>query len=468
MKRHRHRARRGYTLVFFAMFLFGFMALAALVIDVGFARLAQRQMQTAVDAAALEGLRFRDEVPDWLRCNRGCWKWSRPQRCRKSDYARRWLASRIVAWTFDDNLDPSHGDLIGFGAGPVVELTEGVGDPMLNAGQLLTLSETPFYKPRRSDGTFGLELNLADDMHGDMVAGEYDPEKEHWELPDYSREDFTPTPAGDAFLVRMRRTDRPAVGLDQVDNVSSHGPSIPYLFGRGALFPGGDPNPDAGCSPRHHGMSVRATAIADGTPALSAGRSRVSHELPELPGTLPFAIERSYWERNENGDENVVVPTDAESIIRVIEATIELYDPDKTTGVPIGFVIHADGESELRTLADHVSAQVPPSIDHYIRALVGQPGQRGYVVLIGDRDGPVRGRVIGFGYVDGIAYDTTDPGSRFVMTKRTGRIAAQNASAVPVRAVDPAIATDLIQENKNLKDGLLVPINRRTYGRRTE
>ncbi|TVS08471.1 MAG: hypothetical protein EA424_28525, partial [Planctomycetaceae bacterium] len=47
MNRHLSRARRGYTLVFFAMFLFGFMALAALVIDVGFARLTQRQMQTA-------------------------------------------------------------------------------------------------------------------------------------------------------------------------------------------------------------------------------------------------------------------------------------------------------------------------------------------------------------------------------------------------------------------------------------
>ena len=39
--------RSGYILVFFAMILFGIMALAALVIDIGFARLTQRQMQTA-------------------------------------------------------------------------------------------------------------------------------------------------------------------------------------------------------------------------------------------------------------------------------------------------------------------------------------------------------------------------------------------------------------------------------------
>ena len=64
--------RGGYTLVFFAMLMFALMGLAALVIDIGFARLTQRQMQTAVDSAALEGLRWKDlneweEVPlGWL------------------------------------------------------------------------------------------------------------------------------------------------------------------------------------------------------------------------------------------------------------------------------------------------------------------------------------------------------------------------------------------------------------------
>ena len=39
------------------MMFFGLLGLAALVIDLGFARLTQRQMQSAVDSAALEGLR---------------------------------------------------------------------------------------------------------------------------------------------------------------------------------------------------------------------------------------------------------------------------------------------------------------------------------------------------------------------------------------------------------------------------
>ena len=65
MKLHRGKAadRAGYALVLFVMIFFGLMGLAALVIDMGFARLAQRQMQTAVDSAALEGLRWRDVPP---------------------------------------------------------------------------------------------------------------------------------------------------------------------------------------------------------------------------------------------------------------------------------------------------------------------------------------------------------------------------------------------------------------------
>ena len=62
-RRGKRTDRAGYALVLFLMMVFGLMGLAALVIDLGFARLAQRQMQTAVDSAALEGLRFRDDIP---------------------------------------------------------------------------------------------------------------------------------------------------------------------------------------------------------------------------------------------------------------------------------------------------------------------------------------------------------------------------------------------------------------------
>ena len=47
-------------LVQIALMVFAFCGLLALVVDVGYARLTQGQMQTAADTAALEGLRKRD------------------------------------------------------------------------------------------------------------------------------------------------------------------------------------------------------------------------------------------------------------------------------------------------------------------------------------------------------------------------------------------------------------------------
>ena len=85
--KHPHRA--GYTLVFFAMLMFALMGLAALVIDLGFARLTQRQMQTAVDAAALEGLRGKGT---------------------KSDADRQDAAREIAGWHFDDDLNAAFDD----------------------------------------------------------------------------------------------------------------------------------------------------------------------------------------------------------------------------------------------------------------------------------------------------------------------------------------------------------------------
>ncbi len=96
--RHRRRPdRAGYVAVLFVMMFFGIMGLAALVIDMGFVRLAQRQMQTAVDSAALEGLRWRDSL---------------------SDQDRREQASSVVASLFSDAADS--GGTVHYGAGPVV------------------------------------------------------------------------------------------------------------------------------------------------------------------------------------------------------------------------------------------------------------------------------------------------------------------------------------------------------------
>ena len=128
-RRGKRTDRAGYALVLFLMMVLGLMGLAALVIDLGFARLAQRQMQTAVDSAALEGLRWRD-AEQWEDLPQG---WladadfqaqvgvsgtiaglMSTQQCEK---VRRWAASRMAANAFDDDLEPTNGDTGQFGAG---------------------------------------------------------------------------------------------------------------------------------------------------------------------------------------------------------------------------------------------------------------------------------------------------------------------------------------------------------------
>ncbi len=105
--------------------MFGLMAMAALVIDIGYARLTQKQMQSATDAAALEGLRFRDV---------------------ETEIQRRQRASITVSNVFDDDLT-STSDARNFGAGPVVEFDSGQGDPSLKASQFMRIPDPPAYKP---------------------------------------------------------------------------------------------------------------------------------------------------------------------------------------------------------------------------------------------------------------------------------------------------------------------------------
>ncbi|MCA9204580.1 MAG: Tad domain-containing protein, partial [Planctomycetales bacterium] len=166
--------------MFFAMMLFGIMALAALVIDIGFARLTQRQMQTAADSAAIEGLR--------------------------SAGGGQTEARQVVEWHFDDDLsstgsypadddgafDTGSGQ---FGAGPAVAFSGGAGDLSLVASQLMEIDpNNPVHKPQVLDG---------------------------------------PSSATGSFQVALRRgpTDIP---IDA--HLYANGPAVPYLFARGSLI----------------------------------------------------------------------------------------------------------------------------------------------------------------------------------------------------------------------------------------
>ena len=293
--------RRGTVMILFAMIVFLVMAIAGLVIDMGLVRVTQRQMQTATDSAAIEGLRGTDLL---------------------TEQERRTNASQMVAWTFDDNMNPQTVDNQ-YGAGPVLQLSGGFGDPTLAASQTLSVPAQHVYKPSRSDGTPGLELNLPDQASGDMVAGQFNTGQSATEANDFSRADFTPfnetnQPTRDAFLVRMRRT-RNVSGLDQAAGVSSSGPTLPFLFALGSLIheqSDATQNPN-NYSPRQDGVSVRATAIAESKPALFVGPQDADLYTAygiqsNIPQIATFALPSANW--NSAASNGKVSTTGAEAV----------------------------------------------------------------------------------------------------------------------------------------------------------
>lgn len=303
--------RRGNVLILFAMMLFGLMALAALVIDLGFARLAQRQMQSAVDSAAIEGLRFRDEFPPGFED-------SEDETPENMETARRQHVQTWVGWRFDDDLLANSEDEYNFGAGPILEFNEGPGDAdlfasqkMRSAEELMSALKPPVYKPIGDNALTPNESNAAE---GDMVAGIHTDSWAVQEDGEYRRTDFGPGDGNDAFLVRMRRTNDPD-GLDRQEDVSSAGPPLPYLFARGSLMNRGS---------IASGITARATAIADLSPVVRVG---VARPTDNLSGSLGLTISVEEWVEMEPGDSNLGTPTGATTIGEPISIPINSPPP---------------------------------------------------------------------------------------------------------------------------------------------
>jgi hypothetical protein len=308
-------------LVQLALIVFGLFGILAAIVDMGFVRLTQVQMQVAADSAAMEGLRARDSQPDGAGSIDGF----------RSDCMRRLIARDLVQWTFDDDFNLSE-DARSFGAGPNVKFTDGV--DTLSAYQFMSVPATDDPDPAfRGGRTFKpyLQLNQsANAAYGDMVSGSFNPDggalvgadgqpiaglyeygahaPDHQE---YDRTDFaagapipdpmmtgdcervTPsvsTPITDSsFLVRLRRTNvQNDPDLDNTEGVSSRGTGLPLLFGRGTLIQD-NPDPDA-YQPRRDGITVRATAIANARPALRVGGSQ-----PNLRGAAPFLLTLDFF-----------------------------------------------------------------------------------------------------------------------------------------------------------------------------
>jgi hypothetical protein len=350
----------------FALIAFAIFGVLSLVVDIGYTRLTQVQMQVAADTASLEGLRLRNSnLSDGFA----------------ADCQRRIAARDLVRRAFADDVDPATGETrVRSGAGPVIGFhEEGVGD--LNARQTFT-HEFAMYKPNlqlNQTTPFGANLD-----YGDMVSGSFEYQIGSREDASYARldGDFVRNPAVPApdtgytgcpdtvpldgfgnptwpepptsgpiegttdlaFLVRLRRTNN-FEDLDEVEGVSSGAPTIPLLFGRGTTTKARQD--DVAYSPRHHGVTVRATGIANARPALRVGLPAAGRN-----GATPFAVDRDYYLSFNNGDPSGPPPVTGS----IDPATGQISD---SGGFVVGRLV---GDADRWAIATVGSALPPPSM----------------------------------------------------------------------------------------------------------
>jgi len=462
------------VLVQIALIVFALCGLLSLVVDIGYARLTQGQMQNAADAAALEGLRSLNVSNEAFQ----------------SDCFRRAAASRIVGWTFDDDFDPANGDPdYQFGAGPVIDLTEGV--TSVHALQTISVPDPHVYKP-------DLQLNQPNVVYGDMVSGRFcytsDPapsEGGTYELQDivceqaqqgsgaYARNDFNPSatpppssagltecPAPDesvtppspvpglgtpadvasnsAFLVRLRRSNEFQDLAGQMEStVGSSGPSLPLTFGKGTTIHGDDPTSDY--SVRRDGLTVRATAIADVRPALRLG---VPQTNPSTPSLSPFVLLDTCVQTPPaaQGNAPVSIAVTINPVTGVMTRTAPAVGLCPATTLVGRFVANA---ATLRTVGQTppVAAVVTPCSS--AASFIGRYG----AVISQMSVGP--SRIIGFARIN-FARVVTCPANPTLpfgatITRLPSAVAPANATAILssgfAAGVPPALVGELVQKN---------------------
>jgi hypothetical protein len=280
--------RRGQSLILVFFVLIALAGVLALTFDYGFVLLARRQMQTGVNAAALEGMRGKGS-----------------QGVNVTDDERRADAQKVLHLNFDDDLNfDDNATTIGAGIDSslvtrvppkISEFTyqTELGDGSGTANLLANRSQY-IYRP-------DIQLNLTNEPHGDMVFGFYDRNQDsHSEFVtsdkrSYERDDFvinkpaSPDPTTDfvdAFLVRMRRTNDPH-GIDRVSGISSSGGGLPMMLGHFGWILADQPNGSHDI--RRDGTVVRASAIAASQPIVAVFATSQSSES-SVYQLLPYTI----------------------------------------------------------------------------------------------------------------------------------------------------------------------------------
>ncbi|CAK9036483.1 Tad domain-containing protein, partial [Durusdinium trenchii] len=397
----RRHPRRGTILTWFAVFLFALLPLMSLIVHLGMVTLARRQMQTAVNTAALEGVRFRDDV-DLLEAE------------------RRSQVRDLVSAVYDDDLnDPDGLDAMQFGAGSVIAFDDEPTDISLpgtdfRASRTISQSNIGVYDPE-------LELNESNERHGDMVRGDYVLGTDHGEEDSYQRDDFAPNVDGDAFLVRLRRVDD-SNSLDSDPYVSSSGPTIPFLFGRGPY--GGSEFLDR----RERGTIVRATAIARAVPAMTVGWSSDEVEV----GAATVWVEMQSW-----NDLSVGTP----AVVTLAGTTI--------SGSLTGEFV--EREPGVVAVGDVLS---PP--DDTPDPVVGVRYLPVYAEISGTK------RVVGFGVADLTLDPNNMTGSITMLESQVGRLNASATWRGNLAGMSTADVDDLMEARATLEAPLLAPALSRT------
>jgi hypothetical protein len=279
-----------------------------------------------------------------------------------------------------------------------------------------------------------------------MVAGTYLPIPDRTgpdENPDYTRNDGFTSTAGttpDAFLMRLRRTsDRDPLARE--DGVSTSGPPVPFLFGRGATI---SAVPGSNYNPRRDGVTVRAAAIAQLVPAKTAGP--VSQD-ESVRGITPFALRRADWAALGSGAASFTVGTNG--VVTVGSGTSA-----------VGQLIDATRPLTIAQRIDDRVATVLPA------SFVSQPGLFILVPLYDDDLSPAGVKwVVGFGLMQVTAATVSSftaqrltggtriSGESQPLANVSGAVLQQSSSAIP-SDIPAATLQTVFSRNQDLAPGI--------------
>jgi hypothetical protein len=435
---HRRPAREGYVLVVVVTMMFVLFGLAALLIDFGMVRLTQRQMLAATDAAAMEGLRWRDvqqwgELPSgWLNDPTFVEAVNPPPNpsptgsitLAQADAIRRWAATDAVSLMMSSKTEDT-ADPVNYGFGPEVQFTPTTAGGGL-AGPTVAPAQTPVYQPQ-------LQTNAGNATSGDIVSGFYGPVQSGAEQSDYTRNDFSPLASSatagatqpPSFLARMRRV-APGNSLDQQSGISSSGPAVPYLFGYGAAIDR---------SIVSQGVTVRGTSIAS-VGFNPANNPQISTSDPYYADYPTIGMANSVGWANPSLNQIGAVPV---AIYSDPAAGNDQWSSLVSAGGIVTLTVAQDGTTLKNATNQSVGFLVNQTLVAPQRVVViGQQATTGtvlpanqastFIILVSAAN-----QVIGFGAADSLSQSTTagSPAS-ITLTPVRNRVAWENASAMLV------------------------------------